>query len=117
VILVLLFWWNPVVATDRLVPSIVLAVILAIGVEALRRQVIREFPDRVATGTPEGIARALANRMRESREGRAAAEAPSAAAAAPSRADELERLAKLRESGVITDEELAAEKRRLLSSG
>jgi hypothetical protein len=115
VVLVLLFWWNPVVATDRLVPSIVLAVILAIGVEALRRQVIREFPDRVATGTPEGMAQALAERMRESREARVT-RAP-AAAPAPSRVDELERLAKLRESGVLTDEELAAEKQRILSGG
>jgi hypothetical protein len=114
VILVLLFWWNPVVATDRLVPSIVLAVILAIGVEALRRQVIREFPDRVATGTSEGLARALANRMRESRERRVATQAPSAGAE-ESRVEQLERLAKLRESGVLTDEELAAEKQRILS--
>jgi hypothetical protein len=114
VALVLLFWWNPVVATDRLVPSIVLAVILAIGVEALRRQVIREFPDRVATGTSEGIARALANRMRESRERRVATQAPSAGAE-ESRVEQLERLAKLRESGVLTDEELAAEKQRILS--
>ena len=113
VILVLLFWWNPVVATDRLVPSIVLAVILAIGVEALRRQVIREFPDRVSTGTPEGIARALANRMRESREGRVPTQAPTAVGA--SRVEELERLAKLRDSGVLSDEELAAEKQRILS--
>jgi hypothetical protein len=114
VALVLLFWWNPVVATDRLVPSIVLAVVLAIGVEALRRQVMREFPDRVVAGTPEGMARALANRMRESREGRVATAPPSGE---PSRVDELERLAKLRESGVLTDEELAAEKQRILSSG
>ena len=112
----LLFWWNPVVATDRLVPSIVLVVVLAIGVEALRRQVIREFPDRVATGTPEGMAHALANRMRESREGRvAAAGAAPPPRLQPSRVEELERLAKLRESGVLTDEELAAEKQRILS--
>ena len=115
VALVLLFWWNPVVATDRLIPSIVLAVVLAIGVEALRRQVVREFPDRVATGTPEGIARALAERMREARERRVAATAP-APGPPPSdtRLDQLERLAGLRESGVLTDEEVAAEKRRIL---
>ena len=113
VLLVLLFWWNPVVATDRLVPSIVLAVLLAIGVEALRRQVTREFPDRVATGTPEGIAHALAERLREAREQRVGARPP---APGTSRVDQLERLAKLRESGVITSEELAAEKHRILST-
>jgi hypothetical protein len=122
VILVLLFWWNPVVATDRLVPSLVLVVVLAIGVEALRRQIIREFPDRVVTGTPEGVAQALAGRMREARERRVTAQRQPGARAAtgppaaePSRVEELERLAKLRESGVITDEELAAEKQRILS--
>ena len=61
------------------------------------------------------MARALADRMRESREERVAGPAPATAAAAPSRVEELERLAKLRESGVLTDEELAAEKQRLLS--
>ena len=116
VALVLLFWWNPVIATDRLVPSILLVIFLAIGVEALRRQVVREFPDRVATGTPEGMAHAMAERMRESRERRVSGGglAPSAE---PSRVDQLERLAKLRESGVITDEELAAEKQRILAAG
>jgi hypothetical protein len=116
--LVLLFWWNPVVATDRLIPSILLVIFLAIGVEALRRQVVREFPDRVATGTPEGMAHAMAERMRESRARRVATAgaAPVAPpAAAPSRVEELERLAKLRESGVLTDEELATEKQRILA--
>ena len=110
--LVLLFWWNPVVATDRLVPSLVLAAILALGVEALRRQVMREFPDHVAAGTPEGIAHALAQRMRESRE-RRIRPAP-AAAPSDARLEQLERLAGLREAGVLSDEEVAAEKRRIL---
>ncbi len=61
------------VATDRLVPSILLIAFLAIGVEALRRQVVREFPDHVATGTPEGMAHALAAQMEGSREERVAA--------------------------------------------
>jgi hypothetical protein len=116
VVLVLLFWWNPVVATDRLVPSLVLVLVLAIGVEALRRQVVREFPDRVATGTPEGMAHALAGRMREVRERRVSASEPSQPSE-PSRIDELERLAKLREAGVLSDEELAAEKQRILAAG
>jgi hypothetical protein len=116
VALVLLFWWNPVIATDRLVPSILLVIFLAIGVEALRRQVVREFPDRVATGTPEGMAHAMAERMREARERRVAGSGP-APSAEPSRVDQLERLAKLRESGVITDEELAAEKQRIIAAG
>jgi hypothetical protein len=119
-ILILLFWWNPVVATGRLIPSLVLILLLTIGMEALRRQMIREFPDHVHTGTPEGIAQSLADRMRESRErriaGRAApTEALPGAPSGISRVEELERLAKLHESGVLTSEELAAEKARLLS--
>jgi uncharacterized membrane protein len=113
VLLVLLFWWDPVVATHRLVPSLLLIAFLAIGVEALRRQVIREFPDHVTTSSPAGIAQGIATRMRESREGRVQA-AGGAAVAADPKLDQLERLAKLRESGVLTEEELAAEKKRIL---
>jgi len=120
-ILILLFWWDPVVATGRLAPSILLVILLAIGTEALRRQMIREFPDRVSTGTPEGIAQSLADRMRESRErrvaGRAApSEALPGAPSGASRVEELERLAKLQEQGVLTSEEVAAEKQRILGA-
>jgi hypothetical protein len=45
VVLILLFWWNPVPATGRIIPSLILISVLALGVEVLRRQVIREFPD------------------------------------------------------------------------
>ncbi len=68
VLLLLLFWWDPVIATHRLVPSLLLIVFLAIGVEALRRQVIREFPDHVTPGSPAGAAQAMAGRMSEARE-------------------------------------------------
>ena len=47
VLLALVFWWDPVIATHRLVPSLLLIAFAAIGTEALRRQVAREFPDRV----------------------------------------------------------------------
>jgi hypothetical protein len=119
-ILILLFWWDPVIATGRLLPSLVLILLLVIGVEVLRRQVIREFPDHVQTGSPEGIAHSMAQRMREVRErrveGRAApTEALPGALSGASRLEELERLAKLHESGVLTDEELAAEKQRILA--
>lgn len=120
VLVVVLFWWNPVVATSRLVPSLLLIVLLAIGVEALRRQVIRDFPDHVQTGSPEGVAHSIADRMRESRErrvaGRAApTEALPGALSGASRLGELERLAKLGEQGVLTPDEVAAEKKRILA--
>ena len=46
-LLVLLFWWDPVIATHRVVPSLLLIALAVLGTELLRRQVIREFPDRV----------------------------------------------------------------------
>jgi hypothetical protein len=49
VLLILLFWWDPAVATHRLAPSLLLIALLVLGVEMLRRQVIREFPDRITT--------------------------------------------------------------------
>jgi hypothetical protein len=117
-LLILLFWWDPTPTTHRLAPSLLLIVLVLLGTEVLRRQVIREFPDRVTTGSPAGVAQALAQRMREARERRVASSEPAAAAAAAgdARVAELERLAKLRDSEVLSEEEFAAEKRRILGS-
>ena len=118
VLLVLLFWWDPVVATHRLVPSAVLIVLMLIGTEMLRRQVIREFPGEVTPRSPAGIAHGLADRMSAARRRRvAAAPAPAAtpAAAGESRIAALERLASLRDSGALSDEEFKTEKSRLLN--
>jgi hypothetical protein len=114
--LALIFWWQPTQATQRLIPSLLLVGLLALGVEVLRRQVIREFPDRVTTWSPEGTAQALAERMRERRERRVATGTAVAASPDEQRLAQLERLARLHESGVLSDEELAAEKKRILES-
>ena len=45
VIVLLLIAWGPTPATRSLLPMLVLTALLAIGVEALRRQTAREFPD------------------------------------------------------------------------
>ena len=116
VVLALIFWWDPTEATHRLPTSILLIVLLALGVEMLRHQVIREFPDHVTTWSPEATAQALSDRMRERRERRVASGAAVAASASEQRVDQLERLAKLKQSGVISDDELAAEKQRVLES-
>ncbi|MGH2993255.1 MAG: SHOCT domain-containing protein [Solirubrobacterales bacterium] len=114
VLLVLIFWWSPTEATRRLGLSLLLIVLLALGVEMLRRQVIREFPDRIATGTPAGTAQRLADTVRQARERRTPS-APPPASPDEERIAQLERLGKLRESGVLSEEELAAEKRRILA--
>jgi hypothetical protein len=116
-LLVLLFWWDPVVATHRLVPSLLLIAFALLGTEMLRRQVIREFPDRVTSGSPGGAAQGLAERMRESRDRRVAAAGGAAATTSgDERVGEVERLAGLRDSGALTEEEFAAEKARILES-
>ncbi len=119
-LLILLFWWDPTEGTHRLVPSLVLIALLVLGTELLRRQVIREFPDRVSADSSEGVAQALAARMREARERRTtagvAAQAP-ATAGADTRIDELERLTRLRDSGALGPDEFAAEKARILGGG
>ncbi len=118
VLLALVFWWDPVVATHRLVPSLLLIAFAVLGTEMLRRQVIREFPDRVTTGSPAGAAQGIAERMREARERRVAtAGGPAAAASGDQRLGEIERLAGLRDSGALTEEEFAAEKARILGAG
>jgi hypothetical protein len=114
-LLVLVFWWDPVIATHRLVPSLLLIAFAVLGTEMLRRQVIREFPDHVTPGSPGGAAQGIADRIRGPRV--ATAGAPSAAAGADPRVGEIERLAGLRDSGALTDDEFAVEKARILGSG
>jgi hypothetical protein len=53
-VLALLFWWGPLVATQRLVPSLLLIILAVAGVELLRRQVIGEFPDLVSPESGSG---------------------------------------------------------------
>jgi putative oligomerization/nucleic acid binding protein len=92
------------VQTRRPLSVLVGAVLLVIGVEALRRITRREFPD--AADVPPGAAfRGLVRRG-----GEAAPPPPS------DHVTELERLARLRDAGVLTDDELTAEKARLLGS-
>jgi hypothetical protein len=116
--LVLVFWWAPTEGTTRLIPSLVLIALTALGVEVLRRQVILEFPDRVTTGSTEGLARGIADRMREARERRAAGRGAVVVAQPPAeqRVAQLERLGQLRDSGVLSADEFAAEKKRILEA-
>ncbi len=115
-LLVLIFWWGPTDGTRRLVPSLLLIAVLVLGAEVLRRQMIREFPDHVTTASAEGIAQQMATRMREARQRRLASRAPSVTSPAGQRVEQLERLGSLRNSGVLSAEEFAAEKKRILES-
>jgi hypothetical protein len=116
VLLVLLFWWGPTSGTRRLVPSLILIAVLVLGVEVLRRQVIREFPDRVTMGSAEGAAQRIAARMREARERRLAARGTPVQSPVEERVAQLERLGKLRDSGILSGDEFEAEKKRILEA-
>jgi hypothetical protein len=117
VLLVVIFWWGPIEGTRRLVPALVLVAFLVLGIEILRRQVIREFPDHVTTGSAEGVAQRIAEWMRDARERRAASRgAVSAQPAAEQRVAQLERLGQLRDSGVLSTDEFDAEKKRILEA-
>jgi hypothetical protein len=87
-----------------------LAALALAGVAALRRQAAEEFPN-----AQPGAARLAA---REWARGLRSGPSPEARASAPEdRVARLERLSRLRDHGVLTDEELAAEKARILASG
>ena len=101
VLFLLLLLWGPVVQTRRLYAVVAAALLLALGVEVLRRQAAREFPDARANDLGAS-ARSAYTRMRGS-------------GGRDPRVADLERLERLKEQGLLSDEELAAEKARLLT--
>jgi hypothetical protein len=96
----LLLWWSPTVQTTRWPLMLAAAIVLALAVEILRRQTAREFPNP-GPGDLGGSLRRGFGRMR----GNSAEE---------DRYASLERLGRLREQGVLTEEEFAAEKAQLV---
>ena len=109
-LLFLLFiWWEPFPQARRPLYLLVTGLLLVLGVEVLRRFAAREFPE-AASIPPRELIRPPA-RLRPG--SAAPTPAPTASAA---ELESLERLARLREQGVIDDEELAAAKARILSA-
>ena len=107
VLYLLLILWAPTGAFRRPLSLAVIFGLALVGIEALRRQTRREFPD-AQSASPR-----LAERWADWRgSGRAPAEPASTPAvdAETARLQRLERLAALRDSGVLTEEEFAAEK-------
>lgn len=105
----IIFWWNPTEGTSRILPSLVLVALLVAGFEALRAQAIRDYPDE----TMETAGERWRGRLAGLRPGTAAAPATDDS---ERRLAQLERLARLREAGVLDDAELTAEKQRLLTT-
>jgi hypothetical protein len=114
VIVLLVINWGPTPATRNPVPALFMIALLVAGLEALRRQTAREYPEADAAATlrraRERIARfgdrakdvgeGLGERIRGRNAGR--------------KLDELERLAKLRDAGVLDAAEFQREKTRVL---
>ncbi len=99
VALLLIFLWGPIAATQKVIGIAVITVLVLAGVEALRRQTAAEFPDARYRAERDGL-RGRVDGARELIPRR--------------RTRELERLAALHARGALTDEEFAAEKRRVL---
>ncbi len=110
VIWLLVLWWAPTQGTQRLLPTLVLIVLTVVGLEALRLQALRDFPDE--TWQPGGLRAALAGAGERLRR------RPPAARPTPeeARIAQLERLTRLRESGALDAEEFEREKRRILGA-
>jgi hypothetical protein len=124
----LLLWWAPTPGLQRVLPSIVLLGLLAAGVELLRRQTAREFPEapkpELAVELRSVVQRTRAAIGSRRADGQKPETAPAlgggngvgnghAAPADPIAA--LERLADLHDRGALTDEEFAGEKANLLA--
>ena len=104
VIILLVLWWNPTPGTSRVLPMLALIVILVAGVEGLRHQAVRDFPDAQRGDLRTALRGAIASRRGK----------PTTDGADDERLAQLERLADLQRSGVLDEAELAREKARIL---
>jgi len=104
-IFLILILWAPVVAFHKPIGLLLLAALMVLGTEALRRQTALEFPDARFGGFGERL-RATAPRR---------SEAQPPAPGAPSKVEELERLSALKAQGSLSDEEFEAAKSEILA--
>ena len=120
VIYVLMIAWGPTRAFRTPISLLVIAALLVLGTEALRRQTAREFPD-AALAEGEGLRESwqrwrdsMAQRVSDARSGRGEAPTVATAPAGDVQLERLERLAALRERGVLSDAEFEQQKTELL---
>jgi len=99
-----LILWAPVVAFHKLIGLVLLALLMVLGTEALRRQAAAEFPDATFSG--------FGDRVRASVPRRAATEPP--APAGESKVEQIERLSALKDKGALSEEEFEAAKTEVL---
>jgi hypothetical protein len=137
IVVAIMVWWAPTPAWRNGPMLLILVGLLIAGVEGLRRQVIREFPDATREAAKQrnrerwARVRAATRRRGEALGATASRTAQSASSALASRREgatltqdqgspedarieQLERLAQLRAAGILDDAELSAEKQRIL---
>ncbi|HSS04048.1 MAG TPA: SHOCT domain-containing protein [Solirubrobacterales bacterium] len=134
IVVCIYFLSSPIQNLRSFLTTLVIAGFAAFGIHELRRQSEEEFPDagygELFGGAKERVSDAVksanlgerASKLRLPEVRRPGGSGASAAAKAPgsdedSRLQRLERLAELHGKGVLTDEEFAAEKTRLLGNG
>jgi len=93
VLLLLFLLWGPTGTPRRFIAVVIVVILAFVGLEVLRRQTVREFPNEVARYDFNWFGRSGAKGADE-----------------PGRVESLERLAALHDSGALTDEEYEAEK-------
>jgi hypothetical protein len=108
-IYLLVLLWGPTPAFRNLIPILLIAGLVVLGIEILRRETAREFPDAMPGDGTKAL-RAWA-RTRFSRGGAAAPPATNGG----NHVAELERLAALHDQGALTDAEFTSEKAALLA--
>ncbi|MGZ4168014.1 MAG: SHOCT domain-containing protein [Solirubrobacteraceae bacterium] len=110
-VMILIFIWNPIHATGTPAGIIVFTALALFGTYVLREETVREFPDARAGAAGQ----ALRERAASLRRGRPGAAAPAPGTPTPATtADQLSRLADLRERDAITPEEYESAKSQLL---
>ncbi len=124
-VLGLIVLWGPIPATRMPIPILIIIVLVALGVEALRRQTAEEFPDAQIGDTLarwRGRGGRIAGLRHRHRPGEPPP-APIAGGAGPlwfsgtsDRLERLERLVALRDAGALTEAEFASEKASILGT-
>jgi hypothetical protein len=104
--------WGPTPAFRQAIPILGIAALLVLGVEALRRQTEREFPDAHRGDTVHALQSWYRERRRP-----AAAHAPAPAGSNGGHVADLERLAALHDRGALSDGEYESEKSALIHAG
>jgi hypothetical protein len=108
----LVILWDPIPATRKVVPVLIMIGLVILGVQALRRQTAEEFPEATADATRAELQAAAHVVFGARRAGNGSTDD-----AAQLRVDQLERLAHLHDTGALTDDEYAAEKTLVLANG